>query len=74
MDETIPSQTNRKSTAEYKAEFAEILSQITMAEELMRGHRVEIDRLKLEIEILRAETNLIKARSQERIDALMAAV
>jgi hypothetical protein len=74
MDETILGSTSPKTASDYKAAFAEILSQITSAEESMQNNRIAIDRLKAETEILKAETNLLKARSQERIDALMAAL
>jgi len=73
MDETILTQPQLKTTADYKAAFAHLLDMVTEVEEKMQVDRAVIERLKVETHILRAESDLIKARTQERLDALMAA-
>jgi hypothetical protein len=73
MDETILTQSQLKTTGDYKAAFAHLLEQVTEVEEKMQGDREVIERLKVETRILKAESDLIKARTQERLDALMAA-
>ncbi len=74
MDEIVEAQTNPKTTADYKAAFARLLREMTLLEEKMQDDRVVIERLKVETQILKAESDLIKARAQERLDTMMAAV
>jgi hypothetical protein len=73
MDETILTQPQLKTTADYKAAFAHLLEQVTAVEKKMQGDRNAIERLKVETWILKAESDIIKARTQERLDALMVA-
>ena len=73
MDETILTQSKLRTTADHKAAFTRLLDEVTQVEEKMHDDRAIIERLKAETQILRAESDLIKARTLERLDALMAA-
>lgn len=72
-EETILIQPELKTTADYKAAFARLLDEVTQAEKKMKKDRAVIERLKAETQILRAESDLVKARTQERLDTLTAA-
>lgn len=71
MNEIISAQP--KTTADYKAAFARLLDEIARMEEKMQADRIIIERLQVETQILQAESDLIKARTQERLNALMGA-
>jgi hypothetical protein len=73
MDETILTKSQLKTTADYKAAFVRLMEQVTEVEERMQSDRVIIERLKTETQILKAESDLIKARTQQRLDSLMGA-
>ena len=73
MDATILTPSKPKTTRDYRAEFAHLIAEVTQIEEKMQGDRAIIERLKVETQILKAESDLIKARTQERLDALMVA-
>ena len=73
MSDTTVTKINRKSTAEYKVIFEQLMSEVTQIEEKMIVDRTIIERLKTETQILKAESDLIKAQTQERLDALISA-
>ena len=72
MDDTILTLSKLKTVADYKAAFARLLDEVTLLEKKMQRDRKVIERLKVETQILKAESDLIKGRTQERLDALMA--
>lgn len=73
MNETILRQPELKTIADYKTAFAHLMEEVTRAEEEMQSDRTAIERLKVETQILKIESDLIKIRTQERHDVLMAA-
>ena len=74
MGKVVKTQSKRKSKAGYKASLACLMEEITRLEEKMDSRRVVIERLKVETQILKAESDIIAAQTQERLEALTAVV
>ena len=68
MDETVPSQP--KTAADYKAAFSYLLAEMDRVDERMDKDRAEIERLKIETQVIKARTSANLSRLQEQIDSL----
>jgi hypothetical protein len=74
MDESLPVKTKLKTTADYKAALAQLLVEMNRLDERMDKNRAEIEQLKLETQVIKARTNANLARLAEQIDSLSKAV
>ncbi len=74
MDETVTGQSNLKTTADYKAAFTQLLVEMDRVDERMDKDRAEIERLKIETQVIKARTSANLARLQEQINHLSRAV
>lgn len=72
MEEVLAAHPAPKTAAEYKAAIAALLAEMEHLNDLMAKDRMEIERLKAETAVIRAETDIIKAQAQARLEALRA--
>ena len=70
MDEIGLTQPNPKTTAGYKAILTHLLAEMDRIDERMDVNRDEIERLKIETQIIKARTRASLSRLQEQIDCL----
>ena len=70
MDETTLTRQKLKTTADYKAAFAHLLAEMDCIDERMDKDRAEIERLKIETEIIKARTSANLSRLQEQVNNL----
>jgi predicted nucleic acid-binding Zn-ribbon protein len=68
-DLTVPSLVPR-TEAEYEAAVAEMIAEMQRINMRIRQEQTEIERLQRESQQLKAETNAIKTRTEERLNAL----
>jgi hypothetical protein len=71
MRETTLTKPKRKTTADYKAFAAQLLTEMNYLEIEMDKDRAESERLKAETQAIKAETDIIKARTAATLSQLM---
>lgn len=72
MDEILTARPEPKTPAEYRMAIDELIAQMWRLHTQMDGNRHVIEQLKAETDVIKKETDLIKARLQTRIDDLLA--
>ncbi len=70
MDETVPTHPKPKTTADYKAEFTRLLAAMDRLNEQMDIDRADSERLKAETEIIKARTSEKLICLQEQVNSL----
>lgn len=71
MDETVQIPSNPKTTADYKNVFADLLAEMDRIDERMDEDRAEIERLKIETQVIKTRTRFNLDRLQEQIHSLL---
>ena len=74
MDQSIQASPKRKTTADYKAALAQLLAEMNLLDEQMDRDCAEIERLKAETQVIKARTSATLARLQEHVNSLSKAV
>ena len=67
MEETILTHTEPNTTAHYKAAIAHLLVEMDRMDERMDKERAEIERLKIETQVIKTRTTANLARLAEQI-------
>ena len=70
MDEILPTQPVRKTTAYYKAAVEDLLAAMNRLDEQMDTDRAKNEHLKIETQEIKAETQVIKARTEATLAQL----
>lgn len=73
MDETIL-QLNPKTTSDYKSVLADLLAEMDRIGERMDEDRAEIERLKIETQVIKSRISTNLDRLQEQIHSLSRAI